>query len=264
MARRNGATDGGTGAGALRPLLPLGVVLALLGIWEATVVLAGIEPFVLPPPSAVAARLVEDAPYLARHGLITFIEIIAGLLTGAGVGILSALLMAAFHPAERLLWPAIVATQALPVFAIAPLLVQWFGFGLASKIVMASLIIFFPVASAAHDGLKRTDPGLVDLARLWGASRLDMLRLVRLPAALPAVASGLRIAAAIAPIGAVVGEWVGASAGLGFIMLHANARLQTDLVFAALIILAAVAVAVRALVGWATRRMVPWVNEQPA
>ena len=181
MARRNGATDDGTGAGALRPLLPLGVVLVLLGIWEATVTLAGIEPFVLPPPSAVAARLVEDAPYLARHGLITFIEIVAGLLTGAGVGILSALLMAAFRPAERLLWPAIVATQALPVFAIAPLLVQWFGFGLASKIVMASLIIFFPVASAAHDGLKRTDPGLVDLARLWGASRLDMLRLVRLP-----------------------------------------------------------------------------------
>ncbi|MBX6375755.1 MAG: ABC transporter permease subunit, partial [Acetobacteraceae bacterium] len=142
--------------------------------------------------------------------------------------------------------------------AIAPLLTLWMGFGMASKIAMATIIIFFPVASAFYDGLRRTEPGWLDLATTMGASRRTALLRIRLPAALPALASGLRVAAAFAPIGAVVGEWVGASAGLGYLMLHANGRSQTDLMFAALFVLAAMALALWFALDALLRALLPW------
>jgi putative hydroxymethylpyrimidine transport system permease protein len=159
---------------------------------------------------------------------------------------------------ERALGPLLVVAQALPVFAIAPLLVIWFGFGMGPKLVMSALIIFFPVATTFFEGLRRTDPGLLDLARLNHAREGDVLRLIRVPSALPSLAGGLRVAAAIAPLGAIVGEWVGSSSGLGLLMLHANARMQTDLVFAALVIVVALALALWALTGALLRRVVHW------
>ena len=137
----------------------------------------------------------------------------------------------------------------------------WLGFGIASKVAMAMLIIYFPVTAAFFDGLRRTDPGWLDLARTMGGSRLAILRHIRVPGALPALGSGVRVAAAVAPIGAVVGEWVGAGAGLGYIMLHANARTQTALMFAALLTLAVIAVALYFAVDWAVRRAVRWQAE---
>jgi putative hydroxymethylpyrimidine transport system permease protein len=154
--------------------------------------------------------------------------------------------------------PLIVASQAIPVFAIAPLLVLWLGYGMASKIAAAALIIFFPVASAFYDGLARTQAGWLDLARTMGATRASILLRVRFPAALPSLASGVRVAAAVAPIGAVIGEWVGASAGLGFVMLQSNAQMRVDLMFAALIVLAVFALLFYALVNKAMARLVPW------
>ncbi|MCP5072846.1 MAG: ABC transporter permease subunit, partial [Rhodobacteraceae bacterium] len=146
----------------------------------------------------------------------------------------------------------------LPVFAIAPLLVIWFGLGLGSKIAMATLILYFPVASSLIDGLERTGHGLVDLGRLYGASQSQLLYLIRLPAALPSLASGLKVAATIAPIGAIVGEWVGSSRGLGFVILQGNARMQTDMVFAALFVLAIIAISVRALVSHLLDHFIHW------
>jgi putative hydroxymethylpyrimidine transport system permease protein len=177
------------------------------------------------------------------------------------VGIATALAMAQIPWLMRVLRPVLVVSQALPVFAIAPLLVIWFGFGLASKVVMAGLIINFPVAVAFLDGLRRTDEGLIDIGRLYRASRLETLMLIRVPFALPWLATGLRVAATVAPIGAVVGEWVGASAGLGFVMLQANARMETDLMFAALALLAALALFVRFLVDRLCRALSPWQPE---
>jgi putative hydroxymethylpyrimidine transport system permease protein len=150
------------------------------------------------------------------------------------------------------------------VFALAPLLVLWLGYGLGSKVAMATLIIYFPVASAFLDGLRRTEPGWLDQARVMNAGRLATLWHLRLPAALPALASGLRVAAAVAPIGAVVGEWVGSSAGLGYLMLHANARMQIDVMFAALALLAVFSVALYRLVDTAMRRLVSWQAETNA
>ncbi|MBT6116369.1 MAG: ABC transporter permease, partial [Rhodospirillaceae bacterium] len=144
---------------------------------------------------------------------------------------------------------------------LAPILVLWLGYGMGSKIAMATLIIYFPVTAAFLDGLRRTDPGWLDLARTMGASRRAVLLHLRMPAALPALASGIRVATAVAPIGAVVGEWVGSSAGLGYMMLHANARMQIDVMFAALFTLAVMAVALYYAVDAGLRRLVSWQAE---
>jgi len=243
--------------------LARGLIAAALiaAVWQLIVTGFQLPHYMLPSPPRVASVLWHEAGYLAGHAATTLFEIIVGLIVGTCLGVVTALAMSFLPMARRFVLPVVVASQALPVFAIAPLLVVWFGFGLASKIVMASLIIYFPVASAFYDGLTRAERGLVELATLSGASRFDILRLVRIPAALPQLASGLRVAVAVAPIGAIVGEWVGASAGLGFVMIQANARMQTDTVFAALLILAVMAVVLRVAVDRLTRRLVFWAPE---
>lgn len=235
--------------------------LVLLLAWHITVLIFEPAPFILPGPLRVLEALGTNRSYLFTNALVTASEILLGLLLGSLLGIASALFLASSALARRWLLPLLVISQALPVFAIAPLLVVWFGYGLGSKIVMTTIIIFFPVASAFLDGLQRTEPGLLDLARLAGASRFQTLRLLRAPAAIPSLGSGLRVAAAVAPIGAVVGEWVGASSGLGYVMLHANARAQVDILFAALVILGCLAAALWFAVDVLVARAVPWANE---
>jgi len=235
--------------------------IVLLGAWQGFVTLSGIPPFLLPAPDRVAVALVARADTIAFHALITGTEILAGLALGGLLGAGMALLLVASRPARRWLLPLLLVSQAIPVFAIAPLLTLWFGFGLASKVAMATLIIFFPVATAFQDGLRRTDPALLDLGRSMGATPGAMLWRLRVPAALPALASGLRVAAGVAPIGAIVGEWVGASAGLGYLMLHANGRSQADVMFAALFVLALMALTLWFTLDAVLRRAIPWQTE---
>jgi putative hydroxymethylpyrimidine transport system permease protein len=241
-----------------RPLL---VLLGLVALWQAVVWLTGVPRFLLPPPWLVARTLVASAPLLADQAAITLLEILLGLLGGVLIGGVSALAMALLPPLQPWLLPLLVLGQTIPVFALAPLLVLWFGYGLASKVAMAILIIYFPITAALFDGLRRTEPGWLDLARTMGATRLRMLLRVRLPAALPAFGSGLRVATAVAPIGAVVGEWVGSSAGLGYLMLHANARLQVELMFAALIVLMAMALVLYVTIDRLLIRLMPWAPQ---
>ncbi|GBD42109.1 Riboflavin transport system permease protein RibX [bacterium HR39] len=242
----------------LRPLL---TAAGLLALWELAVRASGVPPYILPPPSRVLATLWQAGPLLAEHGLITLIEILLGMAIGAVLGAAAALSLALLPPLRRWLEPVLVASQAIPVFALAPLLVLWLGYGIGSKVAMAVLIIFFPVATAFFDGLRRTDPGWLELARVMDAKPLRVLFEIRVPAALPALGSGLRVAAAVAPIGAVIGEWVGASRGLGYLMLHANARLRVDLVFAALSVLALLALALFRLTDRLVARLVYWQRE---
>lgn len=238
------------------------VFLGLIVAWQAVVWATAVPAFILPPPIRVAGALVDHAGLIAEHAGRTVAEIALGLVAGSLLGAASALSMAYFRPARRWLLPVLVVSQAVPVFALAPILVLWLGYGIVSKVAMAVLIIYFPVTAAFFDGLRRTDPGWLDLARSMGASRWTTLRRIRIPAALPALASGLRVATAVAPIGAIVGEWVGSSAGLGFLMLHANARMRVDLMFAALFTLALFAVALYFAVDAALRRAVPWQAEE--
>lgn len=240
-----------------RALLTVG---GLLLIWRLIVTLGDLPPYLLPDPLAVAARLWRDAGLLFRHAGVTALEIGLGMLLGTLLGCVSALALGYSRRARRWLLPVLIASQAIPVFAIAPLLVLWLGYGLGSKIAMATLIIYFPVTANFYDGLRHTPRGWLDLARVMAPAgrRWAVLRHIIAPAALPALGSGLRVAAAVAPIGAVLGEWVGSSAGLGYLMLHANSRMQIDLLFAALLTLAALAVGLYFLVDAGVKRLLPW------
>lgn len=235
--------------------------LVVLGLcWQAGVVLLAPPAFMLPSPADVAAAFGAYGGRLAAETGVTLFETLLGLIAGIAFGLLTGLGVSLSPLAGRLIAPLLVASQSLPVFALAPLLVLWFGFGLASKVVMTTLVIYFPVASAFADGLGRTDPGLVDLARLWRASPLTTLRLIRVPAALPSLITGIRVAAVYAPIGAIIGEWVGASHGLGLLMVQANARMQSALLFAALIVLALATLALKIVVDRLTARLIPWIE----
>lgn len=241
-----------------------GMILAagLVAAWQCVVWLTGTPHYILPGPSRVFAALGDHAPLLAEHALTTAVEIVLGLALGTILGAASAVAMDYAAAVRRWLMPVLVVSQAVPVFALAPLLVLWLGYGMGSKVAMATLIIFFPVTAAFLDGLRRTEPGWMDLARSMGASRWATMRHIRVPAALPAFASGLRVATAVAPIGAVVGEWVGSASGLGHLMLQANARMQTDLMFAALFVLAILAIALYFAVDRLLARALPWVSER--
>ncbi|MFT8245829.1 ABC transporter permease [Roseomonas sp. BN140053] len=243
----------------MRPLL---AAAGLLLLWEGFVRWSGVPPFLLPSPLRVADVLWNRWGVLAGHAVTTGTEILLGLGFGTLLGVAVALLLVAWRGGRRWILPLLIASQAVPVFAIAPLLTLWLGFGLASKITMATIIIFFPVATAFYDGLRRTEPGWLDLAATMGASRAAVLWRLRVPAALPGLASGLRVAAAVAPIGAVVGEWVGASSGLGYVMLQANGRSQTDVMFAALAVLATMAMALWFLTDRLLRALLPWQPDQ--
>jgi len=238
-------------------LISLGIVL----IWQAAVSVTGAPPYILPGPVSVAEAAWAHSGSLFDHAMITLFEIIVGLLLGTILGAFSALSMIASLSLKRWLLPVLVISQAIPVFALAPLLILWLGYGMSSKIAMAVLIIFFPVTAAFYDGLRSTEPEWLELAHVMNARPLSVIWHIRMPAALPAFASGLRVATAVAPIGAVVGEWVGSSKGLGFYMLHANARMQIDIMFAALAVLAVVALSLYFAVDRAMIKIVYWQQD---
>ncbi len=237
---------------------PIIIFIGLLLAWQLLISVTGVAAFILPDPLSVLTALYQRWPELLSHAGVTITEILLGLGLGTLLGCLSALIIAQYRGARLWVLPVLVVSQAIPVFALAPILVLWLGYGLASKVAMATLIIYFPVTVAFYDGLRRTEPGWLDLAHVMGGSRWQTLVQIRIPSALPALASGLRVAASVAPIGAIVGEWVGSSAGLGYLMLHANARLQVDVMFAALLVLALFAVALYFAIDRILRLLISW------
>jgi len=243
----------------LRPLI---LTAGFLFLWQLLVTLTGAPPYILPGPLPVGHALVEKFPVLLSHLGTTLAEILLGLALGTALGTSAALVMILSPLLKRWMLPVLVVSQAIPVFALAPILVLWLGYGMASKVAMAVLIIFFPVASSFYSGMQRTEPDLLELARIMGAGPLAVLRTIIIPSALPAFASGLRVATAVAPIGAIVGEWVGSSAGLGFYMLHANARMQIDVMFAALTVLAVTSLTLYFIVDRLLDRLVYWQPRQ--
>lgn len=235
-------------------------VLLGLSLWQAIVVLTDAPHFILPSPLGVAQAVFSSREIILENAWVTVIEVLLGLVLGTLLGAATAIQLALSKTAERLMLPILVFTQAVPVFALAPLLTLWFGYGMGSKIVMAILIIYFPVTSAFHDGLTRIDRGYHDLSISLGGRKYRYMRHVQIPNALPSLGSGLKLAAVYAPIGAVIGEWVGASKGLGYLMLLANGRAKTDLMFATLIVLACLTVILHVAVGHLAARLTDYAN----
>ncbi len=240
---------------ALRAAFALAVILLA---WQLLVTLTKLPAFLLPSPWQVLTKIVSRYPVLMHHAWVTLQEMLLGLLLGLIMGFSLAMQMVWFRGVKRWLLPLLIISQAIPVFAIAPLLMLWLGYGIASKVVMAALIIFFPLTSCCFDGLNATPKHYLELCQTMGATRWQQLIHVRLPAALPAIASGLRISVVIAPIGAISGEWVGASEGLGYLMLQANARMLVDEMFAALAVLACLSMTLYAVTSRLLNQLIYW------
>jgi len=234
------------------------IVIGILLIWQCIVSLFHLPSYILPGPIAVITTGIQQSSLIAHQAIPTIIETLSGLLLGTLFGICSALIMIYFRPARLWFLPILLISQSLPTFAIAPLLVVWFGYGMASKIITTIIMLFFPITNALYDGLRQTNLGWLDLAKTMNGSKWRILLRIKIPAALPSFATGLRIATVIAPIGAVVSEWVGASRGLGFLMLNANARMRIDLMFAVLLMITGFTMVLYFGVDRMLRKLVPW------
>ena len=249
-------------------LLPLGVIIGLLGLWEAlarTGVMAdafGIneaaQDLLVPAPSQVAEALWEDRGLLVDHGGVTLQAILVGVAISVVLGVLFAIAMHLSHTLRRAFYPLLIGSQTIPIPAIAPVLVIWFGFGVGPTLAVIALICFFPVAVSTLNGLRSVDPEAIRMMRTLDATRGTILRRVELPAALPYFLVGAKIAAVLSAIAAVFGEYVSANEGIGFVIKQAQAQLLTARVFAGVVVLSAFALGLFALLSLLERRYAWW------
>ena len=241
-----------------RYMAPLALLGILLLAWEAAPRALSTPRWMLPTPTDIARAAVEVRGVLPAQVQTTLVEAMIGLAAAATSGLVIALAIAGSAFVRRLLYPLLVVSQNVPLIVLAPLLAVWFGFGMLPKVLIVALVGFFPIAIATAEALLHADAEVVDLMRAMGASRWQVLRIVRLPGAMPAFFAGLRISATYAIFGAVIGEWVGARAGLGLFITRSQTAYRTDRVFVAVIVIAAISMVLFALVQLAARVAMPW------
>jgi putative hydroxymethylpyrimidine transport system permease protein len=234
------------------------LVLVLLGVWELVVRLGMVDELLLPAPSHVAESLWQDRSLLGDDLLVTGYEVVLGLAAAIALGVALGLAMHVSRPVRAALRPLVIGSQAVPIPVIAPLFILVLGFGLAPKILMVALICFFPITINLYDGLRDVDPEQRKLMRTLDATRWQSLRLLEAPSALPATFTGLKIAAAVAVIGAVFAEWAGSDKGLGHALLTANGQLETARAFAATVLLFVQAIVLYGVFALLERRVVDW------
>jgi putative hydroxymethylpyrimidine transport system permease protein len=240
---------------------PLALLAAAVGVWELVVRAAHVPDYLFPAPSAVASSLADDAGLLGQATLVTLREVVLGFLLAVAVAVVIAVVLHFSAALRRALLPILVLSQTVPTVLLAPILVILLGYGIQPKLVVVAVVCFFPVVVNTVDGLRSADQELVRMMRTLHGGRLAIFRRVELPGALPAIFSGARVAATYAAVGAIFGEWAGSSAGLGFVILQAQPALETARIFAAVLVLSALALALYALVTLAERLLVPWQQE---
>jgi ABC-type nitrate/sulfonate/bicarbonate transport system permease component len=244
--------------------LPLLLVAALLVAWQVAATTGAIadalrlEDFLVPSPSEIGASLWENRSLLADNAWVTLKEVLLGFGCALVAGLSFAVALHLSETLRRAAYPLLVASQTIPIIVIAPILVVWFGYGIGPKLGIVALICFFPITVNALDGLRSVDPDAIKMMRTLDASRRQIFIRVEAPTALPYAFSGAKIAVAVAVIGAVFGEWAGSSSGLGHLMLQDNAQLETARLFAAVVVLSAMAMALFGLLALAERRIVTW------
>ncbi len=247
---------------ARRIAVPAITVAVLLVAWEIVVRAGTVPNFLLPSPTQVVAALVGDSALLASHAGTTLVESALGLVIGVAVGFVAAVLMDRFETIYLALDPLITISQTIPTVAIAPLLVLWFGYGLAPKVILIVLTTFFPVAVSLVSGFRATDPDMIDLMRTMGASDLQIFLQVKLPGSLEQFFSGLRISATYAIVGAVISEWLGGFSGLGVYMTRVRKSFAYDRMFAVIILISVLSLALMRLVDLLERISMPWKQEE--
>jgi len=239
-------------------IIVLAGVILIFTMWELACRILSVPDFILPAPTRILAVAVFQAPILLPHAAVTALEIIMGISLSLLVAVPLATMMYANPSIERAISPFLVVSQAIPVFALAPLFIVWFGYGIAGKVFMAAIIIFFPITVSLLEGYKNCDSEYVMLFRLMGAGFWDTLRFLYWPWALPYFFAGLKVGVTVATIGAVIGEWVGAQQGLGYLMIQANARLRVDMVFAAILWLSVMGMTMWICVGIIEKKVIKW------
>jgi len=238
------------------------IVISLIFAWEIGVWIWDVPDWLLPPPSAIGYTLYDRADLLAGHTIVTLEEVIIGFLIAVSFGFLLASCIVLSNMMEKALYPIVIASQTVPIIVIAPMLLVWIGYGLAPKIIVVALISFFPVVVNTVDGMKSVDPDLLRLMKTMGASKLSFYLKIQLPTSMPYLFSGLRVAIAVSVIGAVIGEWVGSSQGLGYLMIRSKPQFQTELVFASIAILSTMGVVLFASIVILERLALPWHRGQ--
>ena len=232
--------------------------IIIILFWQLICIILKLPPFILPTPYLVLLSLIENYYEILKHTQITLLEIILSLIFGIFIGSIFAILVSTSNNLKRWLMPILLSSQALPVFALAPILVLWLGYGISSKIVIGTIIVFFPIASNFSDALNNIPKQYLHAGQTLGLSNIQILYLLKIPIALPGLFSGIRVGACFAPIGAVVGEWIGGSEGLGSYMIYSNARLQIDNMFAALIILIFITITLYHLIDKLLKKCIWW------
>ena len=232
--------------------------IIIILFWQLIYIILKLPPFILPTPYLVILSLIENYYEIIKHTQITLLEIILSLIFGILIGTIFAILVSTSNNLKRWLMPILLSSQAIPVFALAPILVLWFGYGISSKIVIGTIIVFFPIASNFSDALNNIPKQYLHAGQTLGLSKIQILYLLKLPIALPGLFSGIRVGACFAPIGAVVGEWIGGSEGLGSYMIYSNARLQIDNMFAALLILIFITISLYHLIDKLLKKCIWW------
>ena len=243
---------------ALRWVWPSLLLITLLLIWEGAVRLTDTPRWMLPPPSAVAVAFRDDWRLLLEHTRATLVEVLLGFLLALVTGLLMGVAIDSSRIIERAVYPLLIASQTIPMVVLAPLLLIWFGYGLLPKVLVAALVAFFPIAVNTVDGLRAGDREILALLRSMGAGTWRRFRLAKVPAALPSIFSGARIAITFAVIGAVFGELVGAKEGLGYLMERSASQFQTARVFACIVILALLGISLFTIVALLERTALPW------
>jgi NitT/TauT family transport system permease protein len=238
--------------------------VALFVAWEFAVRVTGIKEYLLPPPSRVYTEFVKRFDPVMASAWVTTREIVAGYLLAVVVSVPLALWIAYSRFMENAIYPVIVFLQIIPKIAVAPLFIIWFGFGFAPKLLVVFLLSFFPIVVSSIAGFKSVDPDIMDFARTTGASQWKMFVMIRLPQALPQIFTGLKVGAALAATAAVVAEFVASDKGLGYLLLQYNGNLDTPMVFATIILLSIIGLAVYYVVELIERFTIPWhVSQQP-
>jgi len=238
-------------------IYPIGMMMALIAVWQAAAILFSFPPYLLPAPSAIAQAMDVNAAVLIKQSLATTVEILLGFALSVAVGVPLALAIYLWRPFERAVYPLLIASQAVPKVAVAPLFLVWFGFGLLPKVLIAFLIAFFPVVINTVMGLAALEREKVYLAQSMGLGLVATFFKIQLPSALPSIFAGLKISITFAVVGAVVGEFVGGQGGLGYLLLIANGNMDTALLFAGIVALTVLGVVLFGLIGLAERLVLP-------
>lgn len=243
-------------------LAPIIFIAIIIIIWELIARLSLVPAYILPGPVRIVQALIQELPILKEHILVTTLEAVGGFTLAILLAIIFAVAMDHIPLVKKTIYPIIIVSQTVPIVTIAPLFVIWFGFGYLPKIVIVVLVCFFPITVSLLEGFASVEDDLLNLIKSMGASKIQLYRMVKLPAAMPSFFSGLKISATYSIMGATIGEWVGGKHGLGVYMMRVKHSFATDKVFATIIIITLLSGAMLGIIGFVERKTMPWIYKQ--